>query len=272
MGENSKDSFELNNENNVLDNIQSIDEIIDPAVWEDLQKGNVSPELEEAFKQLSDGALDFFDPKRRTGVAKDLLEEKYEREFEIVSYVGQKAEDQAYSVVAYDVEFPYMLFEALVSLDESYLIDSYVIKRGCWDIKNIIEQNLNEFKGDVFVHVESQLLFLKDKKLDCTYKDFASAFPKNKYSIHMFFVPGEEKTEIRGDSINKFISNLEGLNGYITLYLVTKEKRSEIIQYIEERPKLYGNFKELTKEFVIGRFSFEKGLVDIADKDFHQEF
>ena len=263
MDQNNNQDINPNKILNELGNM-SLEEFqskMSPEAMAQLQNGETPKELQDVYQNFFEGVGKVLNPERRSAVAKQLLDEKYQKEFEIIEYRGQNLADDFYTVDAYEKTYPFVPIEARVALNEESVKDAYVFRIGCEMIKDKISRNLDTYPGALQIFVESWMVFSDLTAENIDYMTLANLFPKNKYAIHLFFEEGGQKPE----DLQQVLKGLESYKGNIKLYVIPESAKEEIVDYLESNSRLHTRFKEITNDYYIGKLNFENGQIELDE-------
>ncbi|MBR3039706.1 MAG: hypothetical protein IKI20_03490 [Lachnospiraceae bacterium] len=203
-----------------------------------------------------------FDPELKTTRAEELLNEKYNLNFEISQYCGHFESYEAYRVFAYEKNHPDITFEAIIGDVEDYVDDSYASKCICHNMANYLEEQIDYKESFFYFYVESLPVILPTKDYKMDFKKLAEEFPKNKYSIYLFLISkdGIEKT-VGDDIIDNLFKKIPQFSGYFNLYSIPESKEKEVLQYLSTRTRIYSDFTIEYKDRLVYRKAFSNGTV-----------
>ncbi len=237
---------------------------------ERIENGDYAIEFTDEMKQELDAFVKKNDSKRRCEVAKELLEKKYNKEFEILRYRGDKFPEEYYSVEAYEKKHPSIPFEAWISNQEDEIQDSYVMKMVCESVRNKIIKNLDYFKGNMSVMVFSEELLTSLSNPDIGYEKIIEEVPNNRYSVHLYCNSECINHYLQYTDLRNMLRDLNGLKGSINIFQVNENEREKLIEYVNTHVKLYSSYWELADPYHKCFIRFEAGMIECSEQEYNQ--
>ena len=217
-------------------------------------------------------------PKEMALAAQNALEEKYNEPFEIVETYMQKLLEDYYMVLAYAKAFPELLFRADVDVLTGTVTDTYVMRRICARISEIISENLSKIKEDCFVYTQALFPYTLVDDPSMEPAAYAGLFPGNQFmvflcvkvdsveDIHRDVIVSESENTSQSlhflQSVD-FFCGLEVLKGTLKVYVTDDRLQRKIIDYVSKNVAVYDDFYEMTEDAFRGEFAFEKGILQV---------
>lgn len=160
--------------------------------------------------------------------AKDLLEEKYNEEFEVTEYRGQRVGESYYTVVAYSKEYPDLPFKVYVS-DDGFS-DEYIVRRFCAKLSDQIIDNMGLEEG-VFVYTQSMLKSTHSTDPNIGVKEYASENPYDLYTVYFYI----DRTAYDAEQIyDACVRGLKGLDSYSGNYIIQLAEDGKTIDSVQD--------------------------------------
>lgn len=207
-------------------------------------------------------------PEEKEGRAKAALEQKYQREFEIIQVYPQKFGDLYYEVQAYAVDEPQLRFSAAIDTGDSNISDSYVERRVCAAISNRAAENLDGLPGYYYLLTRAvgPQPFADDPQIGI--REYAALDPLNWFRIDLFVVPDRGERDAFYKSLGALMGGLEYLTVKVRLYVVDEEQNEAVQEYWETNETENLEYKEMTSVFFSVELPFEKGALTISEEEF----
>lgn len=201
-------------------------------------------------------------PAVREEHAKEALEAKYGKTFEIQEVFPQGIGQGYYGVTACAEDDPDLPFTAYVDTGDDNVSDSYVEKIVCREIEEILRGNLNglETDFDLYVHAVGPQPVVSDTGISI--EEYAAMDPQNKFNIELFVRNDVVLTNLY---INVFsmLQGLECLRGDLRVVFVPEEgTMGELMGYVQTHETLDISYQMLIKDLLVHDFTYENGLVE----------
>lgn len=235
-----------------------------------IANGEVPDGITPAMEKQLDELTEKYNPDRRSAVAKELLDKKYNKEFKVLRYRGDKYPEEFFAVDAYEKTHPSMVFEAWISNEEDEVRDSYVVKKACESIRQKIIENLDYYTGDLGIVVLSELLITSLSDDSITYESIHKYLPNNRYGIHLYMNTEDVEGKIEYSDLKQMLKGLDNISGSISLFRLNEEKKEELIRYVSQRAKIYSSYWRLAGDSRVGSVLFEKGVIKTTPEEFTQ--
>lgn len=197
----------------------------------------------------------------QTKLAKERLREKYGEEFELSAIGGRwgTGSNTTFTVIAYPVNNPELLFQAEISKEGTFMYDRYIDKILCTELKGSITSQIS-FDASFFVSCT-----LRDIKMNNTSITVNEAFEEKKVSSLTICMVCTNDTELSAkiEELNDILKTYPKLEGRIWCY-VTDDKNivdefgkmaDENITYVADMKHLLSDIKE--QEFTINNGCIE---------------
>ena len=197
--------------------------------------------------------------------AAEELKQKYHEEFKIISYSGIKLSQDYYTVEAYSVEYPNLIFRASIDNKSGDIMDSYVTKRLCSRISDKISQNLKTLKDDYYVFTEAMLedTLLTDPTISI--EEYLKEETSNIFTIYLCIDQNGSSAQNIVTSVNNMLNGLPEFSGSVEIFLTDTNLLARIKEYVESNSDTYFEFDEMTEDTYIGTISFENGHVALTE-------
>ena len=195
------------------------------------------------------GCTGIFDStKSEVRIAKKVLKEKYNEDFEIITLGGHwgTLTNDTFTVKCYPVSDPDCIFKAEIQKEGHYVFDEYVSTRVCKRLKTEIEEMMNGVQVSVYVHAVPSSNDGTDSNV--SYEEFVK---ENKVHFGIFLVIGDSYESVSG-SVETLVEKYPCLkdSGSRVLYWenVSSEKINEFDKLAKEATVFNGTMQELLGE------------------------
>ena len=181
------------------------------------------------------GCTGIFDStKSEVRIAKKVLKEKYNEDFEIITLGGHwgTLTNDTFTVKCYPVSDPDCIFKAEIQKEGHYVYDEYVSTRVCKRLKTEIEEMMNGVQVSVYVHAVPSSNDGTDSNV--SYEEFVK---ENKVHFGIYLV-------IR-DSYESVSGSVETL---VEKYPCLKDSGSRVLYWENVSSEKINEFDELAKE------------------------
>lgn len=181
------------------------------------------------------GCTGIFDStKSEVRIAKKVLKEKYNEDFEIITLGGHwgTLTNDTFTVKCYPVSDPDCIFKAEIQKEGHYVFDEYVSTRVCKRLKTEIEEMMNGVQVSVYVHAVPSSNDGTDSNV--SYEEFVK---ENKVHFGIYLV-------IR-DSYESVSGSVETL---VEKYPCLKDSGSRVLYWENVSSEKINEFDELAKE------------------------
>lgn len=194
-------------------------------------------------------------------IAIELLNKKYNDNFEIEEIQSHSFFRGYYTVIAYQEENADLLFRAYVNSDGTGISDNYVTKLVCSDVSDKVARNLDNLKGIYYIFTEVMLELTMLDNVNTSLEEFMETFPNNKFTININYCPEEVSAEEVINALNGTLENLECISGKIHLYIMDEPTLSKVQIYMENHDKCYDEYVSMVEKYSAGIIEFEKGKI-----------
>ena len=195
------------------------------------------------------GCTGIFDStKSEVRIAKKVLKEKYNEDFEIITLGGRwgTLTNDTFTVKCYPVSDPDCIFKAEIQKEGHYVYDEYVSTRVCKRLKTEIEEMMNGVQVSVYVHAVPSSNDGTDSNV--SYEEFVK---ENKVHFGIFLFIGDSYESVSG-SVETLVEKYPCLkdSGSRVLYWenVSSEKINEFDKLAKEATVFNGTMQELLGE------------------------
>ena len=195
------------------------------------------------------GCTGIFDStKSEVRIAKKVLKEKYNEDFEIITLGGRwgTLTNDTFTVKCYPVSDPDCIFKAEIQKEGHYVYDEYVSTRVCKRLKTEIEEMMNGVQVSVYVHAVSSSNDGTDSNV--SYEEFVK---ENKVHFGIYLVIRDSYESVSG-SVETLVEKYPCLkdSGSRVLYWenVSSEKINEFDKLAKEATVFNGTMQELLGE------------------------
>ena len=204
-------------------------------------------------------------PAERKKQATEALEQKYHEKFDIVSYEAPKLLEDYYTVTAYSLEYPDLLFKATLDENNDSVMDSYVTKRLCNRMSEIISKNLGTLEMDYYVFTDALLedTVLTDPEISVS--EYMEENPGNKFMVYLFIEPQKGSVSNIMESLLHMMDGITTVSGTVFFYLADANLLEDIQEYVSSQDDLYTDFDRMTEDAYIGSVKFEKGYFSLSE-------
>lgn len=208
--------------------------------------------------------------KKQEAQAVQMLNEKYQEEFEIERYLGGESMSGNYEVLAYSTEYPDILFEARAARDGSFLSDEYIASRVCRLAENQIEKNLGGLAGYLQVKVQAVSKSIDSVQADMSIQEFMSIKTKNRFAVYLVYHPAEGDIKRIYEALANTFTGLECMSGNIQLYLTNEKILKQVQDYLSETAKVDYEFDEALEHTEPVTIPFEHGVIQVSETEFRE--
>ena len=195
------------------------------------------------------GCTGIFDStKSEVRIAKKVLKEKYNEDFEIITLGGHwgTLTNDTFTVKCYPVSDPDCIFKAEIQKEGHYVFDEYVSTRVCKRLKTEIEEMLNGVQVSAYIEAVPSSNDGTDSNV--SYEEFVK---ENKVHFGIFLVIGDSYESVSG-SVETLVEKYPCLkdSGSRVLYWenVSSEKINEFDKLAKEATVFNGTMQELLGE------------------------
>ena len=181
------------------------------------------------------GCTGIFDStKSEVRIAKKVLKEKYNEDFEIITLGGHwgTLTNDTFTVKCYPVSDPDCIFKAEIQKEGHYVFDEYVSTRVCKRLKTEIEEMMNGVQVSVYVHAVPSSNDGTDSNV--SYEEFVK---ENKVHFGIFLVIGDSYESVSG-SVETLVEK----------YPCLKDSGSRVLYWENVSSEKINEFDELAKE------------------------
>ena len=181
------------------------------------------------------GCTGIFDStKSEVRIAKKVLKEKYNEDFEIITLGGRwgTLTNDTFTVKCYPVSDPDCIFKAEIQKEGHYVFDEYVSTRVCKRLKTEIEEMMNGVQVSVYVHAVPSSNDGTDSNV--SYEEFVK---ENKVHFGIFLVIGDSYESVSG-SVETLVEK----------YPCLKDSGSRVLYWENVSSEKINEFDELAKE------------------------
>ena len=210
------------------------------------------------------------DDAGRGRIAKELLEKKYGKDFEVQEVRPVELFQDEYQVIVYPYDFPELLFIAKVSLDGEKVTDNYALKMACNNYCESMLEKITELSGDIYLRLNSVNRGFAIEEKEITISEFQEKNPKNKYSLLFFYSPNEQKKDDLYSVIGQMLSGDEQISGKIMFYHVTQKQLSDIQLYLEAHDHIYMDFQDILDKVNPVEIPFDSGKISISEAEWEE--
>jgi hypothetical protein len=195
------------------------------------------------------GCTGIFDStKSEVRIAKKVLKEKYNEDFEIITLGGHwgTLTNDTFTVKCYPVSDPDCIFKAEIQKEGHYVFDEYVSTRVCKRLKTEIEEMMNGVQVSAYIEAVPSSNDGTDSNV--SYEEFVK---ENKVHFGIFLVIGDSYESVSG-SVETLVEKYPCLkdSGSRVLYWenVSSEKINEFDKLAKEATVFNGTMQELLGE------------------------
>ena len=181
------------------------------------------------------GCTGIFDStKSEVRIAKKVLKEKYNEDFEIITLGGRwgTLTNDTFTVKCYPVSDPDCIFKAEIQKEGHYVYDEYVSTRVCKRLKTEIEEMMNGVQVSVYVHAVPSSNDGTDSNV--SYEEFVK---ENKVHFGIYLVIGDSYESVSG-SVETLVEK----------YPCLKDSGSRVLYWENVSSEKINEFDELAKE------------------------
>ncbi|MEZ3487912.1 MAG: hypothetical protein K1W22_15360 [Lachnospiraceae bacterium] len=200
-----------------------------------------------------------------------MLEEKYDEKFTIWQYAGREFTRGYFTVICSPEEAQDILFETRVANDGSYIEDDYVSAVVCDQAERQIDENLEYMEGYLLEKVVPVSKSLDSADADMSVEEFMSLKPGNRFAVYLMYCPQERGADKAYKELQKAFSGLDCMSGNIQLYVMQEEELKEMQGYLAEMTEPDSGFEERTEGKKRITIPFEKGILQMSDREFAEE-
>lgn len=228
------------------------------------------------FLALGMNGCSIFGPGR-DDIAKKLLKEKYNKDFEILS------SGEGYGILPYDtfkvVAAPKsnhdLLFEAEVEQEGAYMIDEYVEALVEDEVKQITSSKISELTDEFFIKVYAAYggTEINDKK-SVSLGKFRSISPDTPLVITLLL----DKNKMAAINAEKEYRVLQELfleelpyNAATEIYYTDGDILKKAEEYFKKNAETYGDFDDMIEGYKDNGFGFNAGQINVSLDQFKQQ-
>ena len=181
------------------------------------------------------GCTGIFDStKSEVRIAKKVLKEKYNEDFEIITLGGRwgTLTNDTFTVKCYPVSDPDCIFKAEIQYEGHYVFDEYVSTRVCKRLKTEIEVMMNGVQVSAYIEAVPSSNDGTDSNV--SYEEFVK---ENKVHFGIFLVIGDSYESVSG-SVETLVEK----------YPCLKDSGSRVLYWENVSSEKINEFDELAKE------------------------
>ena len=181
------------------------------------------------------GCTGIFDStKSEVRIAKKVLKEKYNEDFEIITLGGRwgTLTNDTFTVKCYLVSDPDCIFKAEIQKEGHYVFDEYVSTRVCKRLKTEIEEMMNGVQVSAYIEAVPSSNDGTDSNV--SYEEFVK---ENKVHFGIFLVIGDSYESVSG-SVETLVEK----------YPCLKDSGSRVLYWENVSSEKINEFDELAKE------------------------
>ena len=181
------------------------------------------------------GCTGIFDStKSEVRIAKKVLKEKYNEDFEIITLGGRwgTLTNDTFTVKCYPVSDPDCIFKAEIQKEGHYVYDEYVSTRVCKRLKTEIEEMMNGVQVSAYIEAVPSSNDGTDSNV--SYEEFVK---ENKVHFGIFLVIGDSYESVSG-SVETLVEK----------YPCLKDSGSRVLYWENVSSEKINEFDELAKE------------------------
>lgn len=197
--------------------------------------------------------------KSQEEMAISLLNSKYNDYFEIENIQSQNYLEKYYTVVAYQIDNPDMLFTAQVDADGAGISDNYVSKKLCERLSDKIAQNLDELQGIHYIFCEPMIEVTVLDDVNITVEEYMKLSPKNQFVIYLNYSPEAATAEQTYIALQNILKGAECVSGQIQLYIMEEDMLKNVQDYVENNAALYDEYDDMVEQYLAGILDVENG-------------
>lgn len=207
-------------------------------------------------------------PEEKEQRAKEALERKYNREFEITAVYPQKFGELYYEVQAYAADDPLVRFTAAVDTEDDNISDSYPEQRVCAAISRKAEENLDGLPGIYYVRTHAVGPQPITDDADISIQDYAALDPLNLFRIEIYVTPEQSDTALCYKALSQLYHELECLTGTGRLFVINEEQMQAVQTYFDANDERTHEYTMLTQDFFFLDINYEKGVIGMTEQAF----
>lgn len=192
--------------------------------------------------------------------AETLLEKKYNEKFSVYEYGGKEPMQDWYTVRAYSIEYPDIIFKAEIDTDNR-ISDNYVQRRVGCALKDTIEESFKDLNGGFVVFATPTTYYTVSTDPDITPEKFNEENPTNDFYICLFFDQSIYDGKQIYEYVKKAVSELKDLKGCIEVVLTEGKKIPEIDTYFTRQDDMYSELDDLLSDSKRSDIRYENGNV-----------
>lgn len=207
----------------------------------------------------------------REAKAKELLSEKYGKQFEISEIYRQGLTLPYFEAWAYDTENPDLVFSVTVDLEGEGFSDTYVQKCVCSKISDSVSMHLDDFPGTFFVNTETQGMQPYADNPNIDVKGYWELNSDNQFVISVFSVPETSDIRMVYQSLNDILSDISYLDAKVNFYIVDNESLQKVQDYFETYDKSYMDFEKEALKYAQVQLTYQNGTLITSADEFEKE-
>lgn len=203
-------------------------------------------------------------PAQKKEKAARALQEKYQERFEITAFRDSGIFNDYYTVKAYSVEHPDLLFEASVNNEGDGISDAYVTKRVCERLSEQVSRNLGELQNDYYVFTQAMLEGTVLTDPEVSLEDYL-ADGSNKFTIYLCMDENGADVKNITTAMLNMMKDISRIRGSVAIYLADSETLAWIQEYVTLHDDTEEDFFERTDPAYIGSIQFEDGKLSVSE-------
>ncbi len=207
-------------------------------------------------------------PEEREQRAKELLERKYNKTFEISEIYPIAIGQVYYDVQAFAADMPELRFMASIDIKDDNFSDNYVNRLVCYRISQKIGENLDDLPAYYYIYSHSLGFQAPADDPEISIEDYSKLTSDFKVRTELYIVPEDLDAGKLYECLKKSYEGLECVNGNIMVYILDRGQMDSVREYIETNDDLYGTYEELTEDFFNVFVPFNHGTIEISEAEF----
>lgn len=209
-------------------------------------------------------------PAQMKKEAAEALEQKYHEQFEVLACKEGGIFKDYYTVQAYSVEYPDLIFEASIEDESGAVMDGYVTKRLCDRISEKISQNLGKLENDYYIFTEAMFAGSLVTDPEILLEEYVKREPENKFTVYLCMDKNGASAENIVSASVDMMNGISGISGSVSVYLGDAKLLVDIQEYVTSHDTTYAEFDDMTGEARIGSVPFENGSFCLTEENFRK--
>ena len=203
------------------------------------------------------------DKKEWENQTREMLQEKYGEDFEILS-IGKSygnMGNMTYTALCRPKGEEDCLFLTEADKEGTYFQDEYISTLISQKIEHVLEESLQGIAGDCYVHVAPGSKYVDSSDTDMTLEEFLQRNPKNRFAVYAAIEGEPGQIEKVRAALNQALEKIDKINGSLRLSFLDQEGVEAVRERMEQQGITDSRFMELLSHGEERGFDIKEGRI-----------